>query len=88
MGLLTRAPPSRDILVSMAQSSECRPTGVSKLQSRHKDPVFQTNPRPGNQREPCPRAPLGAGLSTLHAYREEMGLLPRGSPHAHSTPEF
>ena len=88
MGLLTLTPSSVDILISMTQSSECSPTGVGKLQSTHEDPVFQTNCRPGTQREPCPRAPLGAGPSILHAYSEETGLLPRGSPHAHSTPEF
>lgn len=88
MGLLTLTPSSVDILISMTQSSECSPMGVGKLQSTHEDPVFQTNRYPGNQREPCPRAPLGAGPSILHAYSEETGLLPRGSPHAHSTPEF
>lgn len=78
MGLLT-LPPRMDILVPMTQSSERRPTGVGKLQSTHEDPGFQTTPVLGT-REPCPRAPLWAGPSILHAYREETGLPPRGSP--------
>ena len=58
MGLLTLPPSRMDILVPMIQSSECRPTGVGKL-----TPVFQTYPRPGNQRA-LPQSPtVGRSLN-------------------------